>query len=104
MQRKDKECKICGLKFFTGAQVTKHMLIHTGLRYNCFVPGCKTSLTRRDNLVTHMKRSHQLTQMEQREFKAKLASYDESVHLKMQKWPLESLKESDNLHFEIIQQ
>lgn len=56
-----------------------HSYTHRGIKFNCYVPGCATSVSRRDALVSHMKAKHQLTSEEREIFMEKLKVYTASV-------------------------
>ena len=54
------KCNQCGKTFKDKFRLTLHMRIHNGARpFKC--PSCRYDCSRRDNLITHMKRTHKIT-------------------------------------------
>ena len=53
-------CDQCGKSFNGKFRFRLHMRIHSGVRpFKC--PSCPYDCSRRDNLITHMKRTHKVT-------------------------------------------
>lgn len=78
---RDLKCSECGKKFFSPDQLRTHAYKHRGIRFNCFVPGCTASLSRRDALMTHVKGQHRLTAGERKDFTDKLNKFVESIKI-----------------------
>ena len=59
-------CEKCGKTFNSAFRLSLHMRIHDGVRpFKC--PSCPYDCSRRDNLITHMKRTHHVTAEEVRQ-------------------------------------
>lgn len=72
---KNFKCETCGREFFKSHQLKNHLIAHRGIRFQCFITGCTKSVTRRDNLVSHMKNGHRLTAEEQDIYMGHLNDY-----------------------------
>jgi uncharacterized C2H2 Zn-finger protein len=59
---KNYHCDQCGKSFCKSKSLTNHINVkHLGIRLNCTVPGCKSSLSRRDIYLNHLKMHKELS-------------------------------------------
>ena len=79
MKIKNVQCDICEHKFYDKGKLKVHRLIHSGIKFNCFVPGCPSSVSRKDSLLFHVKRKHRLSPIEMQDYTNKLDAYFEGV-------------------------
>lgn len=68
----EKECDVCGKRFYNNAKLKLHYNVHAGIKFHCFLEGCSASRSRRDAMVYHMKNDHQLSNNEREQFMEKL--------------------------------
>lgn len=81
--QKDYKCDTCGENFFRSPDLSHHIaLIHLGIRYKCGVPGCTSTLTRKDAYLTHLKSHTTLTEDEKKDLLIKLKEFVEKHNLK----------------------
>lgn len=63
----------CDAAFYDSQNLKRHIrTIHQGLRFECQVPGCKSSLSRRDAYVAHLKYHKELSKNQYDELYNKL--------------------------------
>lgn len=80
---KDHKCETCGESFYRAQELSHHIaLTHLGIRYQCTVPGCTSSLSRKDAYLTHLKSHTNLTADEKKEVLTKLKEFVEKHNLK----------------------
>jgi uncharacterized Zn-finger protein len=73
-------CYQCDRKFGSTSARRDHELLHIGVKFACFEPGCSSTLKRRDALVTHLRQSHSLSNEEMTDYKSRIEKfYNESV-------------------------
>lgn len=68
----DNECDVCGKRFFKITKLKLHYNVHLGIKFYCFVEGCRAKRSRRDAIIYHMKNDHQLCNAEKEQFMKKL--------------------------------
>jgi hypothetical protein len=56
---KDHQCNQCNAMFYERSGLSNHIaVVHKGIRYKCQVPGCASSLARKDIYMFHLKQKH----------------------------------------------
>jgi KRAB domain-containing zinc finger protein len=80
---KDFVCDQCSASYHKRPALNHHIaLVHMGIRYQCQVSGCTSSLSRKDAYVTHLK-SHNLNESEMKLIMIKCKEFMEANNLKM---------------------
>lgn len=81
--QKDHKCDLCGHQFFRLAELSHHVALeHLGIRYECGVAGCNSTLSRKDAYLTHLKSHTNLTEEDKKELMRKLKEFVEKHNLK----------------------
>jgi uncharacterized Zn-finger protein len=66
----------CEAAFYKNTDLVQHISkVHRGIRFNCQVPGCLSSLSRRDAYINHLKSHKELTRAEFDELFEKLNKF-----------------------------
>lgn len=81
----EKTCKCtepdCDLMFYAMKDVRRHVIVHhRGIRFECQVPECKSSLGRRDAYINHLRTHKELNKEEFDELYKKLNKFCEEVN------------------------
>jgi uncharacterized Zn-finger protein len=72
---KNHKCNQCEKAYFDPKCLKHHIaLVHMGIRYQCQVQGCTSSLSRKDAYVTHLK-SHNLNESEMKDLMQKCEKF-----------------------------
>jgi uncharacterized Zn-finger protein len=80
MNLKKYACPQCDRQFSSAERRKNHELLHIGVKFACYVPGCTSTLKRRDALVTHLQQSHSLSNEEMTDYKSRIQKfYKESL-------------------------
>ncbi|KAG5667403.1 hypothetical protein PVAND_015384 [Polypedilum vanderplanki] len=68
LDKKDYECEECGAAFYTARDLDRHIVSkHLGIKFVCEVPGCSSTLSRRDAYLSHLKSHSGLSEEHRRE-------------------------------------
>lgn len=66
----------CEAEFYGSSALKRHTIkVHRGIRFNCQVPGCASSLSRRDAYLNHLKSHRELSKAEHDELINKLNDF-----------------------------
>jgi uncharacterized Zn-finger protein len=80
---KDFKCTECDAAFYAKSNLEYHVKSkHDGIKFVCGVPGCKSSLSRKDAYLNHLKSHKELTKEEMKELHIKLDEFCEVNGLK----------------------
>ncbi|XP_070504950.1 zinc finger protein 260-like isoform X2 [Chironomus tepperi] len=83
LERREYECKECTSAFYTMRDLDRHIISkHLGIKFVCEVPGCNSTLSRRDAYLSHLKSHSGLTEDERRELISKLNEFCMQLNLK----------------------
>ena len=82
LERREYQCKDCPSAFYTFRDLSRHIISkHLGIKFACEVPGCGSTLSRRDAYMNHLKHHQGISDEERKECVRKLQRFCTQLNL-----------------------